>query len=326
MKSDAQEEFLARYEKEKPMFKAWGDYVLKYIYDELNKLELDIAKIIKIKVEPRVKEINSILEKAFFREGKNYKNAYEEITDKVGIRFVVMVDKQINIIKNIIEYTDVWSYSKDQDYEEAIYNNPDIFGYQSVHYVVKNVHTIEYNGIDINSNTPCEIQIRTLEQHAYAELSHDYVYKSKDVIQAEIKRYLARSMALNETTDELFSKVYDMMEDEDRKYEVLNQYLKSKYNFLHYNCKINKDIYECLKSMIDNYSIDEECIDKFLNNYYLKKIDIRQNKILYQQPMIIIIYYLAKKHAAELQEKWKFTQDMLVMVFSDLGIQSDDFY
>lgn len=52
----------------------------------------------------------------------------------------------------------------------------------------------------------------------------------------------------------------------------------------------------------------------------------RQDKILYQQPMIIMLYLLAKDHAAELQEKWCFTQDMLSMVFSDLGINSEDDY
>lgn len=42
--------------------------------------------------------------------------------------------------------------------------------------------------------------------------------------------------------------------------------------------------------------------------------------------MIIMLYLLAKDHAAELQEKWCFTQDMLSMVFSDLGINSEDDY
>lgn len=46
-------------------------------------------------------------------------------------------------------------------------------------------------------------------------------------------------------------------------------------------------------------------------------------KILYQQPMIIMIYLLARDYAAESQEKWYSTQDMLGMVFSDLEINPD---
>ena len=78
--------------------------------------------------------------------------------------------------------------------------------------------------------------------------------------------------------------------------------------------------------MLEKYGINEETVNGFLNDYYIDKINKRQGKILYQQPMIIILYLLAKDHAAELQEKWCFTQDMLSMVFSDLGINSEDDY
>lgn len=326
VQDDAQEKFLRRYREDIPMYQAWGDYVQKKIYENLHMSEEEISKIIKVKSEPRVKGTNSIIAKAFFRKEKNYENAYEEITDKVGIRFVVMVDKQITIIKKIIENTTIWTFSKDQDYEEARKENPSIFGYQSVHYVVRNAYNISENGISIIEGIPCEIQIRTLEQHAYAELSHDYVYKSQKTIESETKRFLARSMALNETTDELFSRVYEMMENENRKYYDLTKFLQSKLEFKNFNDKINRSIYDCIESMIEKYSVGKIEIDQFINNYYIDNIEKRQNKIVYQQPMIIMIYYLARNYEAELQEKWNFTQEMLVMIFSDLGIQSNDVY
>lgn len=40
--------------------------------------------------------------------------------------------------------------------------------------------------------------------------------------------------------------------------------------------------------------------------------------------MIIMLYILAKEHSAELEETWCFTQDMLSMIFSDLGIPPND--
>lgn len=324
MKNDEQEIFLKKYTEEKPMYDAWGNYVQNYIYEKLQAQHEDISKMIKIKCNPRIKDNASIIAKAFFR--KNYANAYEEITDKVGIRFVVMVDKHIVAIRKIIEDAAEWRYSKDQDYEEAIRKHPDIFSYQSVHYVVRNRNNIKYNGILIKENTPCEIQIRTLEQHAYAELSHDYIYKQEDNVNPYTKRCMARSMALNETADELFSRVYDMIEDENRKYYDLIKFLQSKYIFSNYSEKIDRSIYECLASMIERYDINEEKVNVFLNDYYKSRIRERQNKIIYQQPMIIIIYMLAKEHQAELEENWCFTRDMLVTVFSDLGIASNDDY
>lgn len=137
---------------------------------------------------------------------------------------------------------------------------------------------------------------------------------------------MARSMALNETADELFSRVYDMVEHEKEKYSQLRNFLRSKINFANYNEKIDQSIYECLKPMLEKYGINEETVTGFLNDYYIDKINKRQGKILYQQPMIIMLYLLARDHAAELQEKWCFTQDMLSMVFSDLGMNSEDDY
>ena len=114
-----------------------------------------------------------------------------------------MVEEQIKIIQDIVEKSDLWEKSKDVDYEAAREKTPELFGYQSVHYIVRNKNSFERDNIVVEKNIPCEIQIRTLEQHAYAELSHDYIYKRK-IIHPQIKRNLAKIMALNETTDGLY--------------------------------------------------------------------------------------------------------------------------
>ena len=59
-------------------------------------------------------------------------------------------------------------------------------------------------GISIPINTPCEVQIRTLLQHAHAELTHDAIYKSKKTIKPIVHRTVAKCMALIETTDDFF--------------------------------------------------------------------------------------------------------------------------
>lgn len=106
------------------------------------------------------------------------------------------------------------------------------------------------------------------------------------------------------------------------KYNKLADFLRSKTDFAKYNEKIDQSIYECLKHMLEKYNINEETVNAFLNDYYMAQIRKRQGNILYQQPMVIMLYILAKDHAAELQENWCFTHDMLSMVFSDLGISS----
>ena len=158
---------------------------------------------------------------------------YNQITDKVGIRFVVMVIKQIKIISDIVEQADIWDCSKDKDFEESRETHPEVFEYESIHYIVRAARAITYEGVQIEKGTPCEIQIRTLEQHAYAELSHDYFYKNDFSYENDMKRNLARGMALNETTDLLFGEVYDMIEKEKNDYYELNKEL---LNIMEWSC------------------------------------------------------------------------------------------
>ena len=100
-------EFLEKYEVEKPIFFAWGDYLVNSIKSQLIVCGIDINTFLKIPVDVRIKENASIIAKAFFRKEKNYTNPYEQITDKVGTRFVVLELSEINIIKQIIEAHDI---------------------------------------------------------------------------------------------------------------------------------------------------------------------------------------------------------------------------
>ena len=235
-------EFLELYRQEKPIFQAWGEYLIKDINAELQSSGIDINAFLKIPVIARVKDENSIIAKAFLRQDKHYTNPYEQITDKVGIRFVVLELSEISIIKDIIEKHSDWETSKDVDFETIRDEKPELFVYQSVHYIVRNCNELEYNGVVIPAQTPCEVQIRTLLQHAYAELSHQTVYKSNAQIDPTIKRKLARSMALIEATDELFKEVRGEMQSIDRLYLSFIEAAKKIHHFSHYVESLNSAI------------------------------------------------------------------------------------
>jgi putative GTP pyrophosphokinase len=172
-------EFLRKWDSEREMYIAWGSFVATQISDALQVADqtLDLKKFLKIPPTPRVKEADSLLGKAFHRN-KPYKNPYEEIEDKIGVRFVVLLTSDIKNIARVIENSKLWHASLDKDYEAERDNRPLEFTYQSMHYVLKAADdlTIE-NGIAIPRGTPCEVQLRTLLQHAHSELTHDSIYK-----------------------------------------------------------------------------------------------------------------------------------------------------
>ncbi|MCT8891812.1 GTP pyrophosphokinase [Klebsiella quasipneumoniae] len=174
-------EFLQRWRSEKTMYDAWGDFVVSYICERLiQDYSKDLKSFLKVPVEHRLKKDNSLIDKAFYRL-KQYADPYTEIEDKVGARFVVMLVSEISDISGIIlkaAKEGVWDAVQCRDFITERNASPTIFTYQSDHFIIRSKNRLEHNSIEINENIPCEVQVRTLLQHAYAELTHDVIYKT----------------------------------------------------------------------------------------------------------------------------------------------------
>lgn len=84
---------------------------------------------------------------------------------------------------------------------------PDRFGYCSVHYVVemsqKRLNLYEHQAYE---GLKCEIQIRSVLQHAWAEIEHDLGYKSEIAIPKRIRRNFSRLAGLLEIADKEISR------------------------------------------------------------------------------------------------------------------------
>ena len=192
-----EDEIKKLYSSEIPIFKAWGQYVRNAILTELEKTE-KLEEFLKIPVTVRIKEEDSLIAKALHRQ-KDYSKPYHDIEDKVGIRFVVLLTEDTENICNIIKQIPFWNYSEDQDFKKNREEYPESFPYESCHFVVKPLDSFSYDfkqddtnkieKVTIPKGTPCEIQVRSLLQHAYAELSHETLYKKKVRQKENIKRF-----------------------------------------------------------------------------------------------------------------------------------------
>lgn len=178
----------------KPRLQAWGDYVSQSITEVFRDA-------LRVPCEPRVKDPVSARAKQL---KKNYPNPVVDMTDLVGTRAVVLAQLELRDICSWVENNDAWHARKSRDFEEEIRANPKIFDYQSHHYEIRPARTLRLPQGSVDSSFCCELQVRTLLQHAYAEMVHDNVYKPTGEVPREAERLLARSMALMETTDELF--------------------------------------------------------------------------------------------------------------------------
>lgn len=322
MKNDfTQEAFIELYENERKMYEAWGNYIRTYISDVVCDRYANKNKIFKLPPSCRAKTIESIIEKAFYRN-KKYNNPYNDITDKVGVRFVVMTESQVKYIEEIIENCKKWNYSKDVDFHILREENPNVFTYQSSHYIVRNNTEIMTDEYIIPIGTPCEIQVRTLEQHAYAEISHDLVYKKEKDMDGTLLRLLARSAAFNEESDYLFNTMYDLVNEQENNYNEFMRELKGYIKFSFSDDKLNRVIYDDILPLIDKYNINAEKIINFINeNLYIKdNILQRKNNVLFSQPVVLIIYYCVGNYRYELDDIWCFPEDILDSIKADLGI------
>jgi putative GTP pyrophosphokinase len=323
-----EENFLQEYNKQKTSLRAWGEYIKDYIIAELEKQKYHIECFLKTEVSVRIKEDRSILVKAFYRD-KNYNNPLEDITDKVGIRFVVLLLDDIKIIEQIIEQNKEWNVSRDRDFERERSENPTIFEYQSVHYIIRNNKEITTKNTTIDKSTPCEVQIRTLLQHAYSELTHDTVYKPKQNVSPMIKRLVARSMALIETTDCIFKEVNDkMVEEKNTKSNNLLPVLKEEYAKIRIpeESNIIQDlVIDSFKDIIKN--VKKEELLKFIseNNPIIKdQINSKySSQLLFRQPIILLLYYLIYKYPYEIIANWPLTEDLIKPIYVKLGISSE---
>lgn len=320
-------EFIRRWNDEKPQYEAWGSFVVAEMKASLGGLlgsESAVECFLKIPPKPRVKDTASLVDKAFIRD-KPYADPYADITDKVGVRFVVLLNEDVKLVEELLCKNDAWIVRKDRDYEEERELNPWTFTYQSLHYIVFSKQDTDVGGTIVRADTPCEVQIRTLLQHAHSELSHTNIYKPRVSASAEMIRVAARSMALVETADDYFDKVVEKTRQNDRPLEDAKQILDVSYR-KHVEqesegMKANTFIIDALLSLVgDNL---EQRLDALVTSdgYIVDRIKKRsRDKGLYRKSSILLLYLLVKTGPAELLEKWPLQQAELRPIFIDLGV------
>lgn len=91
-------------------------------------------------------------------------------------------------------------------------SDPDRFGYLSLHFIARlsdgRVELVEYRRF---KGLRFEIQIRSILQHAWAEIEHDLGYKSASGVPAEVRRRFARVSGLLELADSEFCAIRDQL-------------------------------------------------------------------------------------------------------------------
>ena len=196
------QQILQEYRDQRPEFEKQALQIHRTLQDTCKKMGLVVAGI-----EYRVKTEDSLAGK-LERKGNKYKSL-ADITDILGVRVITYyredVDKVASAVERLFEID--WQNSVDKRKLLEI----DTFGYMSLHYIcIKKGFPFRF-----------EIQMRTILQHAWANMNHDTGYKSG----VEIPKYYMRSMnrlaGLLELVDEEFSHIREDLADYRRRVQAL---------------------------------------------------------------------------------------------------------
>jgi ppGpp synthetase/RelA/SpoT-type nucleotidyltranferase len=193
------------YQRLRPLYEAFAVTVQDILIEALRDADIKAAS-----VEARAKSLDSFGNKAAQAsesgpELPKYPNPIKEITDLAGARvitfFLDTIDDVDRVIKAQFSVLERLDKSRDLLQEERL-------GYQSVHYLVELMPNrtalpeyARYRGLR------AEIQLRTVLQHAWAEIEHDIQYKSVETIPSGIRRRFMALAGMLEIADREFQAV-----------------------------------------------------------------------------------------------------------------------
>lgn len=182
----------------------YGELLPKYrrLVDELTFAVEDRIKTSGLKVASvhgRVKTLDSLLSKV---ERKEYKDPLADVHDLAGVRVICQFTPDLDIIDKLIR--ELFDVHEIVDKSASL--GFDKTGYQGTHYIVTlgpNHRGARYNGL---AELKSEIQVRTILQDAWAQISHSLDYKSDASVPERERRELYNVSTLLEVSQNIFDR------------------------------------------------------------------------------------------------------------------------
>lgn len=130
-------------------------------------------------------------------------SSIQDLTDLLGIRIVTYFSNEVDLVAAAL--LDEFRIDSENSIDKREALSPDQFGYLSLHYIAQlgesRESLIEYKRF---AGQVFEIQIRSILQHAWAEIEHDLGYKANGTLHPTMKRKFSRLAGLLEVADDEF--------------------------------------------------------------------------------------------------------------------------
>jgi putative GTP pyrophosphokinase len=196
---------LEQYGRKRDLYREFAETVRDILADATKGLRISEFQF-------RAKELESFGKKSVTPAERNpdepkYKHPLADITDLAGVRVITFfprtVEEVCQFVQTEFDIIERVDHTATAQQEERL-------GYQSVHYLVRlgnnRKRLPEYRRFD---GLVAEVQVRTVMQHAWAEIEHDIRYKSKSAIPLAISRRFMTLAGLLEIADREFQAIQE---------------------------------------------------------------------------------------------------------------------
>ena len=159
-------------------------------------------------VQARPKSVSSFAEKCVRKLAK-YPDPVHQLTDLCGGRVIAQTLEQVEAVKLFVER----NFEILERDDKGLLLSEDKFGYRDMHYLVRlqpdRAARIGFMPEEITAigERIAELQVRTVVQHAWADILHDRMYKTPLRLSTEAKRTGALLAAIMEDGDRSFDRL-----------------------------------------------------------------------------------------------------------------------
>lgn len=302
------ETVISSWHLDEPKYRDLGRGIVQFIKSKITEFE------ILPEVSYRTKDLLSIIKKIKKKriEGRNY--SYGDVNDKLGFRIICVFQEDLEKIDKFLKK---YFIVNNVDYKQQ-HLEYDKLAYISNHYELQIDPKIsglkrylKYKDLSF------EMQVRTLNQHAWSNAAHSLSYKQETDLSI-LNRRIYRLLSLYEIADDEFSAIYKMLAD--RPDNILYSFLKKLEPkiYKYAQTDFDRDISLFSLKRIISYFIDHELttilhsIDKFIktNDKKIKRIySENRNRFfdiyLLTQPEVFLIWFSLEKYYFSIVDNWE---------------------
>ncbi len=308
-----EQELREAFAAKREVLRAWGLFISRAVRRRFRNRETAV-KTAFWAVPPaiRVKDLDSFITKALYRvqENKEYADPLTGITDQVGVRFVTLLQSNADEVVEFILSSEAWSARIDRSFKLELPKNPKEFDYVAVHIHVEPVADTVAFGHVVPPGTVCEVQVKTLLQHAHSELTHNTTYKGELKENNDLVRRIARGAAMIESTDDTFELVARTMKDATARLEEmehgLSKYYATKLDTVAVDGLLNDILLTAYVKQLRDVDT-AEAVAKYVDGRPVL-IDVIEkhadDRLLFRAPGVLLVFYLMEERWHLAREAW----------------------